>query len=182
MSKRFGRNQRRRARESIAELEQKNAALTSGMAMDRGLLRHQSEQLADLRKQIAEAQKILGPYHVAFPAEDYVLGGKPRTPVGLPVMPRFSDNPFPSNPEIMPSPIMIEHKLLSVLGLHVYEDEINMMRHVNVRFDGGSWGYAIDRATAATTPRDILIERIAIALAALIAEELAPLGKSRRSA
>jgi hypothetical protein len=177
MSRRFGRNQRRRARESIAALEQTTSNLRSGMAMDRGLLAHQSEQLRELKQQIADAKAILGPYHVAFPAEDYKIGGAPHTPVGMHVLPRLSGDPWTLGAEIAPT-ATVERVMLSVLGLNVYEDVMTHMRHAQVLFDGAAWAYGITRQSIESTPRDILIERIARELARRVAEHFYRLGKS----
>lgn len=66
MSARFGRKKRLKARLTIAALEHKKAELEMGMAMDRSLLRNQSERLQDALDEIERAKELAAPYSALF--------------------------------------------------------------------------------------------------------------------
>lgn len=68
MSRRFGRNQRRRARERIAELELEAVNLNQARAMDRGLLASMSERNRALAEIIDLVRKEL-PNHPLLPLD-----------------------------------------------------------------------------------------------------------------
>ena len=94
MAKRFGRNQRRRAREQIAALNQQGEDLRTALARDRGLLRQISDRNASLTKVTAEARKILGD-SVALPpvqlGTPYPLHKGERSFMARPSSPPLSD-------------------------------------------------------------------------------------------
>lgn len=64
MSRRFGRNQRRRAREALADSDKKIVQLQSGMMMDRALLSHQSEKIRKAEEFAREIADIVGRFSI----------------------------------------------------------------------------------------------------------------------
>lgn len=68
MSRRYGRNQRRRSRERIAELEQDHAAQTQAHAMDRALLARAGERNRALAEIIDQVREEL-PNHPLLPVD-----------------------------------------------------------------------------------------------------------------
>lgn len=68
MAKRYGRNQRRRAREQITALATRVASLEGALTLNRGLLRRVSDDNSTLRRVLAEARHVLGD-SVALPPE-----------------------------------------------------------------------------------------------------------------
>ncbi|WP_220493672.1 hypothetical protein, partial [Klebsiella pneumoniae] len=62
MSRRYGRNQRRHARERIAELEQQGADLHRARAMDQGLLARMTERNRGLAESVDLVRKKLPPH------------------------------------------------------------------------------------------------------------------------
>ncbi|WP_214241185.1 hypothetical protein [Raoultella ornithinolytica] len=89
MSKRFGRNQRRRAREELA-------AATADLNWHQSRASHLQNELwqvnlanTRMRNELAAAKEVIGRHHPSFPAEDLDLGFFPepeytlRIPVGI---------------------------------------------------------------------------------------------------
>src|SRR4051812_45424239 len=65
MSRRFGRNQRRRMREELAAKSSSIGSLEAARAMDQGLLRYQSEKLDDYKEMLHEVRSMVGQAAVA---------------------------------------------------------------------------------------------------------------------
>lgn len=88
MSKRFGRNQRRKMREQLAAATEKSDRFEQAWRHQAGLLSHMHRENADLRTQLDNAKAVIGRYHPAFPPERVTLGYLPapgeryRIPVG----------------------------------------------------------------------------------------------------
>lgn len=175
MSKRFGRNQRRRARLQVAALEQHTQNMTEAMTMDRGLLAEQSETIRELRTAIHNARKILGPYSAALPLEDYPVRAGWRDSIEV-----YVHKPLEMGVPGETTPTIAGHReLLSVFGVNVYRDEIDHHRHACVRFNGMAWDYAITPVTLAKMPPEILAETISSMLALQIVDKLSPGRKPR---
>lgn len=133
MSKRYGRNQKRRARERIAQLE-------SARAMDQGLLAHVRRKLNDAEQVIDHARKVLG-NDVALPPLDRgyhpsPLGGDFRMAEPTRSFSRTDKN----------SPIFLEHKVIQMRQLlsRIEFRDYPRAVHFYVRLDDGNVAYAID--------------------------------------
>lgn len=169
MSRRFGRNQRRRARERIKELE---CALT----MDRGLLARVSERKRELEKEISDAKRIVGRMSVLFEPEARRLDGPARSPMHMFTHSAVVDDGkafFHNQSQTVPLPVM-----LSMMS----SDGLDMAIHCKVAFGDGQWGYAMSEEAVLATPEDILVERITRELAMTIGQQLAEIkpGRGRR--
>ena len=77
MSKRFGRNQRRRAREQLAALEYENGLLLTQTAMQDGSLQKAAKEVQLLRQQLDNAKIVIGRNHPAFPPGQMDMGFMP---------------------------------------------------------------------------------------------------------
>lgn len=139
MSKRYGRNQKRRARERIAQLE-------AARVMDQGLLAHARRELNNAEQAIDHARKVLG-NDVSLPPIERgyhpnPLGGDFQTPEQMQLASFSWDDER--------SPVLLEHKviqmrqLLSRIGFLDQPRDHSRAVHFYVRLDDGNVAYAID--------------------------------------
>jgi hypothetical protein len=169
MSRRFGRNQRRQARERVAELER-------ALQMDRALLAHVGERKRELEQQIGNAKRMVGRMSVLFEPGATRLDGPARGKMHL-----FShsavmedDAPFfHAKSKTIPLDVMIA--TVKSKGGGAFDNAV----HCKVMFDDGCWRYAISEAALYAMPEDILVERLAHELAMTIARDLSELKPGR---
>lgn len=174
MSRRFGRNQKRRMREellgavAVADyLEVRLAECRKASEMDRALLRHQSEQIDHLRSIMTDAIRIAGEMSAIFPPNNMAVDGPARGRV----MARQTTRPLlPKSPvDFFKMEIAaIDHELKVMLH-SIRPERLRASTHVRVQFGDGGWGYAISEAALIDTPLDILSRRIAEELSKVIA-------------
>lgn len=169
MSRRFGRNQRRAARERVAELER-------ALQMDRALLTHIGERKRELEQEISDAKRIVGRMSALFEPETKRLDGPARSPIHMFTHSAVMDNGrafFHNQSKTVPLPVM-----LSMMS----RDRLDMAVHCKVLFDDGQWGYAISEEAVLATPEDVLVERLARELAMTIGQQLQDIkpGRSER--
>lgn len=133
MSKRYGRNQKRRARERIAQLE-------SAHAMDQGLLAHVRRKLNNAEQVIDHARKVLG-NDVALPPLE--LGHHPN-PLGGDF--RMAEPTCSFSCTDKHSPVFLEHKVIQMRQLlsRIEFRDYPRAVHFYVRLDDGNVAYAID--------------------------------------
>lgn len=87
MSKRFGRNQRRKMREELAAHEAENFRMGTALVMKGRDVRAANNRIAELEQQLNVAKACLGDKHPAFPAGKFDPGFKPQP-----------EDPFMMNP------------------------------------------------------------------------------------
>lgn len=137
MSRRYGRNQRRRAREALA-------AMTQANAMNAGLLRQVSDDKAALLDVLAAAREILGNHPALPPVE---LGNHPH-PLGgdfdLPVPDRIGFDMMASDPGLL-EPLSFRIARMHQLLARVDVDKLRGEIHCHVLLDSGHAAYAISR-------------------------------------
>lgn len=159
MSKRYGRNQRRRARERIADLEQ-------AVAMERGLLARVSHFKNLLEQEINEAKRIVGRMSALFEPEVRRLDGPARSPMHVFTHSAVVDDGrafFHNRSQTIPLPVMLSM---------VDKDGLTGSIHCKVVFGDDQWGYALSEEAILAIPEDILVERIAGELAMTIGQQL----------
>lgn len=140
MGKRFGRNQKRRMREQVANLQE-------ALERDGSLLHHVSEKKRELEEVLCRARSILG-NHVALPPEligdhPYPLGGDfyADVPAPMPLMPCADQQPAIESIHIQ---IARMHELLSwIEDGRATADGLAI--HFCVQLDSGKAAYAISR-------------------------------------
>jgi hypothetical protein len=165
MSKRFGRNQRRRMREQVAGLEQ-------AVQMDRALLQRQRGELHELSEEIRDAKAIVGAYSVVLEPDRLRVNGPPRDVVELP-LPLLPNDEFVLADDDSAPPSYVEERVpLSVMLARVDEDQMKRAVHVRVEFAGGQWGYGMSQQAMAKLPARQLTKTIARELARVIAPEI----------
>lgn len=77
MSKRFGRNQRRKLREQLAAVEYEKGLLQTKATIQDGFLQKASKEISSLRQQLDNAKIVIGRNHPTFPPEKLALGFLP---------------------------------------------------------------------------------------------------------
>lgn len=164
MGKRFGRNQRRKLRDRVAELEQ-------GVMLAQGLTRHVARERDQLRDCIAEVEKVLGLNHVALPpkaigfpcTQEQAYG---LTQVNLAKIPGF-ETTFDQ-----PSPAPIDYRIsnihVALMHVSVHHDATRLAVHCIVRYRDNRWGYAITEQALQT----ISVDRLAAEIAPQIADAM----------
>lgn len=146
MSKRFGRNQKRKMQEQIDTLNEAN-----DMCM--GLTRWLSNELNITKNEINEAKVILGSMSSALPAEEIYMENNTDTIL-------IPDKRVPLTYSTTDTFQIAKNIPLHVLASSVSKDKINNSIHTRVKFKDGSVGYAISNEAFMTTPKDFLIQRI----------------------
>lgn len=170
MAQRFGRNQRRRAREALA-------AMTQANAMNAGLLRKVSADKAALLDVLASAREILG-NHPALPPEE--IGAHPH-PLGgdfdLPVPDRRSLGMMGSDSGLL-EPLSFRIARMHQLLARVDVDKMRGEIHCHVLLDSGHIAYAISRDALHSLQRhperlaDMLTREIAPKMGRLLSQVL----------
>ncbi|MFY3079780.1 hypothetical protein ACOTF2_07005 [Achromobacter xylosoxidans] len=171
MSKRYGRNQRRRARERIAQLE-----LSNGMGQ--GLLEHAHRRLAEAEAVIDHARSVLG-HDVALPP---LMRGDHPMPLGGDFRiadPNFRMPAYWSGSQSVP--VTMEMKILQMRELVAFIERQDLSRavHFYVQLDDGQAAYAIDERAFTSMPRDHLEATLRGPISQALAHHLADFLKSR---
>ena len=83
MSRRYGRNQRRRARERIKDLE-------TALAMERSLLHYASEKLKEARRINESINRIVRANTILRPPSTMAVDGPARDRIQLGVIPQYA--------------------------------------------------------------------------------------------
>lgn len=170
MSKRFGRNQKRRMREALfkAELDAFNLRCAYDMTFE--LVKSQRAKISILEEVLGDVEQIMSSFSASLPPKeveaDRMIGDTIELPDYQPLSatPQFFTGD-PARPHFK-----IDRLKIMVASVKDLPDRTG--KHVIVKFDGMQWGYAIDDAAIHATPRDILVRRLSKNLAEVIAQEL----------
>ena len=171
MSKRYGRNQRRRARERIAQLE-----LSNGMGQS--LLEHAHRRLADAEAVIDHARSVLG-HDVALPP---LMRGDHPMPLGGDFRIEDPNVRMPAYWSGSESVSMtMEMKILQMRELVAFIERQDLSRavHFYVQLDDGQAAYAIDDRAFSSMRRDHLEATLRGPISQALARHLADFLKSR---
>lgn len=155
MSRRYGRNQKRRARADIAQLEQKATALQAGMAMDRELLRNQTQRIDELRAQLEDVAQIMG--------TDFI---------GLePALWKFSDK---HKLDYLRCPVDGGDVLMHTMRARITSDRLrpDYAVHFRAELAGEQVGYTISECALRDAPEGLIVRRLADEMARLLMIEL----------
>ncbi len=172
MSQRFGRNQRRRAREQIAALQVAKANLERAHVLDRALLQHTTQKLNIVRDELANAKETACRMSILFPAkEELHVGQKSDDRFPLKAYRPQMENPFISNRAI--EAVMVQDLTLEALIAKVDKDAITGSLHFHVRFGDGEWAYALTRQAWASLNERMRVECIHRELASDLARLIA---------
>jgi len=163
MANRFGRNQRRKMRERIGNLEE-------AIFMDRALQKRQRAMIDDLAQELANARRITNNLAVIFEASDrpMQLSGPARREIQ--VMKQLQLKP--SSIDSWGEHAGVEQLPLPVMVAELDQDKLAGAIHTRVRFGDGQWGYAVSELAIQAMPFDVLVERLTKELAHQIAHDL----------
>lgn len=155
MSRRYGRNQKRRARAAIAQLEQKATDLQTGMAMDRALLRSQTQRIEEQREQLKDVARILGTNFIGL----------------QPALWNFSDK---HAPDYFRSRVDGGDVRMQTLRTNITtaQDRPDYMVHFRATLMDVVVGYSISECALRDGPEDYIVRRISDEMARLLMGEL----------
>lgn len=147
MAKRFGRNQRRRAREAIQKLQE-------AVEHEQCLCRYLSGENGRLRDEIDCAKRIAGEMSILFPPGTTRVNGTPRHQISAASMGRL---------DMWEPTLAITDRAtfkeipLEVMLSRVSQDALREAVHIHVQFSGIEVGYAISElARMSVPPRDMV--------------------------
>jgi len=166
MSQRFGRNQRRRARETIAATQLALENEKHARVMAEGLGLHLNRRVSELSGVLEEAADIAGRMSVLFPAEDVNSQHKSNT-YRVPlrrlssVLDTIGDG-APGTFSVIDLPVMLTK---------VSRDALDRAVHVRVSYGDKTAGYALSEQAARMMTRDQLERRIAPEIAHHLARQ-----------
>lgn len=140
MSKRFGRNQRRRAREALADREERILQLGSALDMQRGLAKHLRERLDELQQVLEDAVEIAGPMSVLFFASTAAVDFEPRRTLEVPAKQVLSSDECMQLKGSISATFGVQR--LPVMLAHIDRDALDRAVHLMVEFNGKKVGYA----------------------------------------
>jgi hypothetical protein len=171
MSKRFGRNQRRRAREALAAAASEAERFKAAHQMTQGLLSHVAEAKRKIEEELAEAKEMAYTFSALFPPE-CVRDKREAHP----------DNRLQLAPqqrcEVMsltgPENMAMTFKSIDLPSMltTITSDAMNDAVHVLVQYDGGRWAYHVERRTLQRMGRSRATKEVSDYLAKAICADL----------
>jgi hypothetical protein len=178
MSRRFGRNQRRRAREALAAAQIEAARMECAYRTADALSSMLVELVDDLTAELDEAKGMAHGLSILFPARSQTLpeetGKSVRRGyhVTVPGMLPLSSIEVDERALVDMEPLRLVR--LPVLLTRIHEDVLHNRVHVRVAFNDGSGetGYAIDPREFHQYPRDVMVKRVHKIIAPAIAAHL----------
>lgn len=184
MSRRFGRNQKRRMREEIAQA-QRQAETSLVSSLHAANMRREAEnRTRELQEYMDEFAQTVGRYALAageptrFDA-DWLQTGQKNFRMMVPLPPMYVFSQFDRNERkpMLPRDMAVEiMRLLEVEAIH---SEASRDMHCMVSFDDIQIGYAISDHALRIIPEPVLVEKIAREMKPLLAEAIHKLkGKS----
>lgn len=172
MSKRFGRNQKRRMRQEIAQAKSEVDRLAAAHEMDRGLLAHQSSKLAEANDYATDVADLVGYACVASGDPELMrfehIGRRDRIQM-VPYEP-MQCTPLDSGAPLKSSCVRTE--TLRLLDVKAVRDRINQMMHVHAELADGVVSYVISMAALNDMPERQLIERLSKEIARKLVIEI----------
>lgn len=173
MSRRFGRNQRRRAREALVQAAQSLGQEREARQMAEAIARESSARARTLRELLGEFASRVGRYAIAegVPAkfESDWLGRRPN--FRLPVMPEFDVSAIFSNASMYDT-MTICDEVMRVLDVEVVRDHMKRDMHVRLYFDEHRVGYALSDHAVRNMTRAELVGRLAPEIATFLVDLL----------
>ena len=175
MSKRFGRNQKRRMREEIAEKESLCKTTFELMKLHRDKACENGRRVMELEDEIQDAKDVLGANFIGFRLTDetkqHIRGAYIDSTLQYPVPPGYealSLNPLQNEQEVM------RHVPLNVLALSIDREAYRDMMHIRLHVDGAKRvAYALSGMQLKSMPRGVLLKRLSEEFARLSVSEMA---------
>lgn len=154
MSKRFGRNQRRKMREQLADEQAANISIRTQLAMQRGALDAGIQKMHMMEEQLANAKIVIGRNHPSFPAERLALGFMPAP------RDRFNVGTGPRDITTM-----------AAMTITANRDVVFNEVHFRLVHGDSVCAYAVSEHAMRTTPEEILCRAITQELVAFTINE-----------
>lgn len=147
MSRRFGRNQRRRAREALEASTTHNVMLKQVVESYRDIASSQREEIAELRAVLTRAKELAGHMSILFPAGETIEVTWKSTD-NQPVMTLADPSPT-RYMEVSPLDFVQAPHLylvqLETLMTRIDRDPFSRAMHAHVSFSDGVWKYGISQ-------------------------------------
>ena len=161
MSRRFGRNQRRRAREEQARLSADLAKVSNTLSFTAKTAMERGRQLHALTREIEAAKAMLPEHSALMRPQAMKVGGERRTQIQLD--PCFDESPSLErfDAAMQMEPVRYERIPLDVLLTDVDRDQLKRQLHARVQFAGTDLFYAISPAAMMAMPSPDLADRLA---------------------
>lgn len=155
MTRRYGRNQKRRARAQAAEMEKMIISLRDGMVMDRALLEQQRRRIDKQDEQLKLVAKVLGTNFIGLE----------------PALWEFKDKNLP---DWLRRPVQGGDVMMHVMKAYITEakDRPDYMMHFRVKLMDEVVGYAISECALRDGPDEYIVHRIGEEMATLLVAEL----------
>lgn len=171
MSKRFGRNQRRRAREALASANSSIEGLRIGRTMDAGLLIDMGRRLRDADDFARAVGEMVG--------REAIIAGEPvdtgltayRIDGSMRALPNERVQARPSF-DIPMSASNVRIEVLRLLDIKVIADSMSRQMHCHVTLDDKTIAYAISDSALLRMTRSELERRMVPEIARQLADEL----------
>ena len=152
MSRRYGRNQKRRAREEIAKAKAEAARWEEGYRRDVPML---EQMLAERREALETVAEVLGPEFIGLPLRELVLG----------IFDRYTMDDMPDSFQMQATgdPNMVMR--MQVMEVSAEDDRMRACTHVRVRLAGSASAIAFSDTALRRTPERVIAREISIELA-----------------
>lgn len=165
MSKRFGRNQKRKLKNQIEECQ-------NAKAMTDGLNRWLSERHHQDVEILQNVTRVLGDNHALLPPKIQASNENSTDAPSRFTIARFE---LPSSMPPGDGPITdsaIYHNVMNALSLVKRYDEVTNYTHVEFKYKDGKVGYAISESALHQMPEDILIGMVSKEMAKMLVHNL----------
>ena len=166
--RRYGRNQKRRHLHEIQNLTEQLSSASEALGLSKGLSDHLGNELRGAREEISEAKRIAGEMSILFPAGKMDVPGVPRRHIQVQIDARKRIG--------LSAPCEqaahFERLSLPVMMSCIDSDVFRRCIHLDVKFDDGRWGYAVEKEVLAMLPSDIIYGRILRALSRQISSDI----------
>ncbi|WP_417518770.1 hypothetical protein [Marinobacter sp.] len=164
MSKRFGRNQKRKLKEQARAAEAQCETYRQWY--------EQSEMLGARNRRIVEATaEVLGNHFITLPPDELSISSLDLLQTGLRVSHQSSLPPWDVNASLDRMQTFLERTLPALYGT-VHLNELQQHTHFRLTYEGRPVGYTIQQSSLALLPKDVVIERVATELAQHFQHEL----------
>lgn len=162
MSKRFGRNQKRRMREALlsAELAHQISAYQASQ---------RKQRISELEKMLWNIERLLQKNSVAFPAKSIESENINAERIAVD---NIQTIPIRRALFAQISPIYIQYEFMAIMKAIARKNPLDLGVHCFVTFDDMRWGYAINQRAIKSMPQDLLAKQVASSMAPLIAQSL----------
>lgn len=159
MSRRYGRNQKRRAREEIARLQSEAARWEEGYRRDVPML---ERALAEKRDALAVVTEVLGPDFIGLPLNELMLG----------IFDRYTMDDMPDSFRMQATGDPTMAMRMQVMEVGVDDNRMQACTHVRVRLAGSASAIAFSDAALRRTPAHFLAREIGQELACHIVRHI----------